>query len=347
MAQTESRASPGSITDVPGIAVGHYTDTVAATGCTAVLPARPAVAGIDVRGASPGSRETELLRPLATIEQVHGIMLAGGSAFGLEAATGAVRFLEERGIGLRRGDGDIVIPLVPSAIIYDLSLVTHRVRPTADDGYAACVAASATFELGSVGAGTGATIGKLRGLAAAVKGGLGSASVGLGDGLVVGALVVTNPIGSVVDPDTGRVMAGPRVQDALGRSFEDSISGLIEDPPPQRGPALPTSTVIGVVATNASLDRKSAVRLAGAGQDAIAMCVRPAHLSGDGDTMFALATGEHAAPAGAAPPANLDDRLRAAAMRAVCAAILSAVRSAAGLGGIPSAREWLEGRDAG
>ncbi len=344
MADTESRARSGSITDVPGIAVGHYTDRAAATGCTAVLPARPAVAGIDVRGASPGSRETELLRPLATVEQVHGIMLAGGSAFGLEAATGAVRFLEERGIGLRRGDA--VIPLVPSAIIYDLSLVTHRVRPTADDGYAACAAAAATFELGSVGAGTGATIGKLRGLAAAVKGGLGTASVGLGDGLVVGALVVTNPIGGVVDPGTGRVVAGPRVQDDLGRSFEDSISGLIENPP-QRDPAPATSTVIGVVATNATLDRKSAIRLAGAGQDAIAMCVRPAHLSGDGDTIFALATGEHPAPAGAAPPATLDDRLRAAAMRAVCAATLSAVRSATGLGGIPSAREWLEGRDAG
>lgn len=309
-----------------------------------MLVDRPAVGGVDVRGAAPGSRDTEFLHPLATIEHCHGIMLSGGSAFGLEAATGAVRYLEEQGRGLKFGRA--VIPLVPSAIIFDLGLITHLVRPTAEDGYAAAKAAGPEFELGSAGAGTGATLGKLRGMDRAVKGGVGTASVSLGDGIFVGALVVTNAVGSIIDPDTGAVVAGPRTDVGNGDSggFENTLDALVDDPPPMRdllGARDTANTVIGVVATNAGLDKKAASRFAGAGQDAITMAVRPAHMAGDGDTVFALATGAHPGLSGETAIAGIEDRLRAAAMRAMVGAILSSVENATGLGGVPSAAEHL------
>ncbi|MBI4304957.1 MAG: P1 family peptidase [Chloroflexi bacterium] len=318
--------APGRITDVPGIIVGHCTRADAGTGCTAILCESPAIAGADVRGAAPGSRETELLNPLAAIQHVNGVMLSGGSAFGLEAATGAVRFLEERGAGLKVGRA--VIPIVPSAIIFDLNLVTHKVRPTADDGYQACQAAAADFAQGSVGAGTGATVAKLRGKERAVKGGLGTSSVRMADGVVVGALMVVNAVGGVVDPANGEIVAGPRRPDG---SFEDSVRLLIEEPPRLR--TWEFNTVIGVVATNATLDRRGATRLAGAGQDAIALAVRPVHMSGDGDTVFALST--------CAIGEVHEDRLRAAATEAVVRAILNGVRAATGLGSVPSVSELL------
>jgi len=324
-------ASEGRVTDVPGIRVGHYTDAANGTGCTVVLCEDPAAAGIEVRGAAPGSRDTEMLHPLASAEWVNGVMLSGGSLFGLDAAAGATRFLEERGIGLHRGRA--VIPLVPSAILFDLNLITHGVRPTADDGYAACEAAGEGFALGSVGAGTGATVGKLRGMDRAVKGGVGTASVRIAGGPVVGALIAVNAVGSIVDPASGRIVAGPRTGNA-GSPFEDSLEILVSERLRNRG--FFTNTVIGVVATDAALDKRGAARLAVAGQDGIALAVRPAHTSSDGDTVFALATG------GRRETVN-PDALHAAAVQAVSAAVLSAVRNATGLGGVPSVGEVLAG----
>ena len=327
---TEPSGPPeGRVTDVPGIRVGHYTDAANGTGCTVVLCEDRAAAGIDVRGAAPGSRDTEMLRPLASAEWINGIMLSGGSLFGLDAAAGATRFLEERGVGLHFGRA--VIPLVPSAILFDLNLITHEVRPTADDGYAACKAAAQDFALGSVGASTGATVGKLRGMERAVKGGIGTAAVRIAGGPIVGALMAVNSVGSIVDPASGRIVAGPRTGDA-DSPFEDSLEILLNEPLKNRG--FFTSTVIGVVATDAALDKRGAARLAVAGQDGIALAVRPAHTSSDGDTVFGLATG------GRREAAN-PDALHAAAVRAASAAVLSAIRNATGLGGVPSAGEVL------
>ena len=328
----------GQITDVPGVTVGHYTDLEGATGCTAVLVDKPAVGGVDIRGTSTGTRETQLLDPLARIEHIHGIMLSGGSAFGLEAATGAVRFLEEQGRGLKIGR--MTIPLVPSAIIFDLNLGSYRVRPNAHNGYSAAETACVTTTTGSIGAGTGATVGKLRGQAASVKSGLGTASVSLEDGLIVGALVVMNAIGSVIDPDTGSLIAGPRTN----KGFENTLDALVNDPPRMRdlmGLRNSSNTVVGVVATNAGMDKKAAIRLAAAGQDAIAMCVRPAHMAGDGDTIFALATGTHPKLSGKDTIEGIEDRLRAAAVQAMVGAIQSSVEQATGLAGVPSSAEHL------
>ena len=334
----------GQITDVPGVTVGHYTDLEYATGCTAVLVDEPAVGGVDIRGTSTGTRETQLLDPLARIEHIHGIMLSGGSTFGLEAATGAVRYLEEQGRGLKIGR--MTIPLVPSAIIFALDLASHLVRPNADNGYAAAEVASKGTATGTVGAGAGATVGKLHGKQLSIKSGLGTASVRLGDDIVVGALVVMNAIGSVVDPDTGTVVAGPRTNDG----FENTLDVLVDDPPRMRdlmGLRNSSNTVIGVMATNVGMDKKAAIRFAAAGQDAIAMSVRPAHMAGDGDTVFALATGKHPKLSGEDAIAGIEDRLRAAAMRAMVSAIQSSIENSTGLAGVPSATEHLAEISAG
>ena len=197
-----------AITDVAGIRVGHSTNLEAATGCTVILCPQGAVAGVDVRGSAPGTRETDLLRPGTLVQEIHGLLLSGGSAFGLDAASGVMRYLEERGFGFKIGAG--VVPIVPAAIIFDLGLVTHEVRPGAEDGYAACLnATDGPPEEGSVGAGTGATVGKMMGRDLATKGGIGTSSVRLGH-IVVGAMAVVNALGDVVDPDTCRVLAGPQ-----------------------------------------------------------------------------------------------------------------------------------------
>ena len=320
----------GSITDVRGIRVGHWTDTANATGCTAVICDPAATAGVEVRGAAPGARETALLHTLAQASWVNAIVLAGGSAFGLDAATGAVRYLEEQGRGLRVGRA--TIPIVPAAILFDLGMITHRIRPTAGDGYAACCAAGNEFQTGSVGAGTGATIGGMRGRKSNVKGGIGTASVRLVGGATVGALVAVNPSGSVVDPSTGKVIAGPINEDGSG--FEDSVEILLTDPPRDR--RFFRNTTLGVVATDAVLDKPGAARFAMAGQDAIAMTIRPSHTSNDGDIVFSLATGAHA-------ETPTPDELHAGALRAMCAAIIDAVESATALGGVLPAREALDG----
>lgn len=316
----------GSITDVSGITVGHHTDLENGTGCTVVLSEDPATAGIEVRGAAPGSRETELLHPLAAAQWVNGVMLTGGSVFGLDAPGGVVRFLEEQGVGLQFGR--MRIPLVPAAVVFDLAFINSAVRPTSEDGYSAASAASKEFERGSVGVGTGCTVGKVLGAAKSVKGGVGTASVKLSNGTTVGALIAVNAVGDVADPANGDYMAAPLNES--GDAFESTVDILLKSPPRQRG--FFRNTVIGVIATDAKLDKIGASRLAIASQDGIAMAVRPSHTQNDGDTVFALATGKSGIDG------NLD-ALHAAALQATAGAILDAIFSATSLGGVSALRD--------
>lgn len=276
-----------SITDVAGIEVGHFTDSRRPTGCTVVLARGSAVAAVDVRGAAPGTRETDLLAPHNVVERVHGILLAGGSAWGLDAAGGVMRWLDEQGIGLMVGPGRV--PLVPGAVLFDLPLGDPRIRPDAAAGYAACQAASRDAPAqGNVGAGAGAVIGKIFGFQRAMKGGIGTASVTV-DGVTVGAIVACNALGDVIDPDTAQVIAGARTAD--GKSLLDTRRALLRGELAQ--PILPgTNTTIGVVATDAVLTKVQAGRLATQGHDGLARAINPCHTLSDGDTLFALATGE-------------------------------------------------------
>lgn len=276
----------GAITDVAGIEVGHFTDPRRPTGCSVVIAREGAVAGVDVRGAAPGTRETDLLAPGNLVEQVHAIMLAGGSAWGLEAATGAVRWLEEHGVGLDVGVGRL--PLVPAAVLFDLHVGDMKVRPDAAAGYAACAAATREPPAeGNVGAGAGAVVGKMFGLQHAMKGGVGTASVTVA-GVTVGALIACNAVGDVVDPDTGRPLAGARAADGL--TLRDTRHTLLRGEPPH--PLLAGSnTTIGVIATDARLTKVQAQRLAVAGHDGLARSINPVHTMSDGDTLFTLSTG--------------------------------------------------------
>lgn len=276
----------GSITRVAGIEVGHFTDTRRPTGCTVVMAREGAVAGVDVRGAAPGTRETDLLHPSNLVDKVHAIMLAGGSAWGLEAATGAVRWLEERGVGLDVAVGRL--PIVPAAVLFDLLVGDMRIRPDAAAGYAACAAASSADPAeGNVGAGAGAVVGKVFGIQHAMKGGVGTASVTV-DGVTVGALIACNALGDVIDPDTAQVMAGARTED--GRVLRDTRRALLCGQPPQ--PLLAgTNTTIGVVATDAILTKVQAHRLAISAHDGLARSINPVHTMSDGDTLFSLGTG--------------------------------------------------------
>ena len=276
----------GSITRVAGIEVGHFTDTRRPTGCTVVMAREGAVAGVDVRGAAPGTRETDLLHPSNLVDKVHAIMLAGGSAWGLEAATGAVRWLEERGVGLDVAVGRL--PIVPAAVLFDLLVGDMRIRPDAAAGYAACAAASGADPAeGNVGAGAGAVVGKVFGIQHAMKGGVGTASVTV-DGVTVGALIACNALGDVIDPDTAQVMAGARTDD--GRVLRDTRRALLCGQPPQ--PLLAgTNTTIGVVATDAILTKAQAHRLAISAHDGLARSINPVHTMSDGDTLFSLGTG--------------------------------------------------------
>ena len=276
----------GSITRVAGIEVGHFTDTRRPTGCTVVMAREGALAGVDVRGAAPGTRETDLLHPSNLVDKVHAIMLAGGSAWGLEAATGAVRWLEERGVGLDVAVGRL--PIVPAAVLFDLLVGDMRIRPDAAAGYAACAAASSADPAeGNVGAGAGAVVGKVFGIQHAMKGGVGTASVTV-DGVTVGALIACNALGDVIDPDTAQVMAGARTDD--GRALRDTRRALLRGQPPQ--PLLAgTNTTIGVVATDAILTKVQAHRLAISAHDGLARSINPVHTMSDGDTLFSLGTG--------------------------------------------------------
>ena len=279
-------SNAGSITRVAGIEVGHFTDARRPTGCTVVIARDGAVGGVDVRGAAPGTRETDLLDPCNLVDKVHAIVLAGGSAWGLDAASGAVRWLEEHGVGLDVGVGRL--PLVPAAVLFDLLVGDMRIRPDAAAGYAACAAASGADPAeGNVGAGTGASVGKLFGIARAMKGGVGTASV-TAHGVTVGALMACNAVGDVLDPDTAQVVAGARTPD--GRALLDTRRALLRGEWPQS--LLPgTNTTIGVVATDAVLTKVQAQRLAVAAHGGLARSINPVHTQLDGDTLFALGTG--------------------------------------------------------
>jgi len=283
-------SSLGSIVDVPGLRVGHFTLSQRLTGCSVVLALEGAVGAVDVRGAAPGTRETDLLDPANLVDKVHAVLLSGGSAFGLDAASGVVRWLDEQGIGFETGYGRV--PIVPAAVLFDLPVVRPgedpKARPDAAAGYAACQAAStATPAAGNVGAGAGACVGKLFGLDRCMKGGIGNASVRVGP-WVVGALVACNAVGDVIDPATGHVLAGART--AGGQHLLNTQRALLAGERSQR-PLPGTNTSIGVLATNASLSKAQAKRLAMSAHDGLARSIRPAHTPLDGDTLFALATG--------------------------------------------------------
>lgn len=278
----------GTITAVKGIEVGHATDLRARTGCTVVLCMAGAVAGVDVRGFAPGTRETDAVRPGRRVGQAHGVLLTGGSAFGLDAASGVMRFLEERGAGFATPHG--VVPIVPAAVIYDLGVGDSRVRPDKAMGYRACKAATrAAVPAGRTGAGAGATVGKAPGRRAA-DGGLGSACARLPGGASVGALVVVNAVGNVVDPGTGEIVAGARDEES-GRTVDVTTELLQERGRKTAG----TSTTIGVIATDAALSPVEAGTVAAMAQDGVARTIRPAHTLFDGDTLFTLSTGKRRA----------------------------------------------------
>jgi L-aminopeptidase/D-esterase-like protein len=315
------------ITDVEGIRVGHWTSTERPTGCTVVLaPPDGAVGGVDVRGSAPGTRETDLLNPENLVDRVNAVVLAGGSAFGLDAASGVMRYLDERGIGFDTGIAKV--PIVPAAILFDLPL-GPAIRPDAAAGYAACEAATAMRPAeGNVGAGAGATVGKLFGFARGMKGGIGTASARL-QGLTVGAIVAVNAVGDVVDPRTRRVLAGARTPDGKNK-LGASAAVLAGEIPRLSAPGC--ATTLGVVATNAELTKAQARKIAQMAQDGIARAIDPAHTMYDGDTIFTLATGS-------AKKAGDPTLLGAMAAEVVAAAILRAVMAARGLPDLPAAAD--------
>ena len=308
----------GCITQVPGLLAGHWTSTQRPTGCSVVIAPQGAVAAVDVRGAAPGTRETDLLAPGHLVDKVHAVMLGGGSAWGLDAASGVVRWLEQQGIGMDVGFGN-PLPLVPAAVLFDLPVGDARIRPDADGGFAACAAAgNSLLACGNVGAGAGATVGKLFGSDHAMKGGIGSASVQL-QGVTVGALVACNAVGDVLDPHTGQLLAGARTAiDQL--TLRDTQRALLQGDAPRF--ALPgANTTIGIIATDAALSRTELQRLTVAGHDGLARCIRPVHTMLDGDTLFALSTGQ---------TSRQPDLITLSAMaaEAVQLAVLCAVRAA-------------------
>lgn len=325
---TDARATGKGLTDVAGIKVGHHTLTERPTGCTVILTEGGAVGGVDVRGSAPGTRETDLLDPVNTVERVHAIVLAGGSAFGLDAASGTVRYLEERGVGFPTGVARV--PIVPAAILFDLGVGDKpHIRPTAECGYLAARAATdGPVAEGNVGAGAGATVGKLGGPGRSMKAGIGSASITLPNGLTVAAIVAVNAVGDVIDPSTGRVVAGVRTAD--GRGLAD-VRGLLrrgEVPRARRG----ANTTIGVVATNAVLTKVQATKVAQMAHDGFARAIVPAHTPADGDTIFSLATGTF-------PDAANLLQIGALAAEVMADAIVRAAREAESLPGYPAVRD--------
>jgi L-aminopeptidase/D-esterase-like protein len=320
-----------ALTDVPGLRVGHWTNLESATGCTVVLCPHGAVAGVDVRGGAPGTRETDLLNPTCVVETVNAIVLAGGSAFGLAAADGVMQWLEEHSYGYNVGIAKV--PIVPAAILFDLGIGSSTIRPTASAGYAACEAATdGAVAQGNVGAGTGATVGKRLGPLLAMKGGLGTASRQIEGGVIVAALVAVNAIGDVRDLRTGRILAGARNLNGKGFFFEDD-------------PALPVArttiaelaaganTTLAVVATNAALTKTQATKVAQMAHDGLARVINPLHTLADGDTVFALSLGNHQAEVG---------HLGALAAEVVAQAVLNGVLAAESLHGVPAARALMK-----
>jgi L-aminopeptidase/D-esterase-like protein len=335
----------GNLCDVPGVFVGHASDTVGITGCTAVLFDAPAgaVVGVDVRGSSPGTRETDLLNPIGRVGETHALLLTGGSAFGLGAASGVVSFLEEKGIGY---DVRVArIPIVPAAVVFDLASGDPTAYPDASMGYEAADAAeSGEFAQGSVGVGTGATVGKVLGLERAMKGGVGSASISLPGGLVVAALAAVNAFGDVRDPSTGEILAGPRLAD---NTLADSVDHFLEASHHMRWGE---NTTLGIVATNARLSKPAATKVAQMAHDGLARTVSPVHTSIDGDLIFAASIGrppeEEAAdkpPEGPVGMTASPDVVGAWGARMVAEAIVRAVLVAKGTPDLPGVSELGKG----
>jgi L-aminopeptidase/D-esterase-like protein len=329
-----------SITDVPGILVGHAQDDAALTGCTVVLCPKGAVAGVDQRGGAPGTRETDLLRPMHLVRKIHAVMLAGGSAFGLDAASGAMRFLEEKGIGF--AVGNVKVPIVVSAILFDLGIGSAKVRPDSEMGYRACLQASTAPPAdGNAGAGTGCTVGKIFGPIGAVKSGIGSASMDCGGGVVTAALAAVNAFGDVIDPADGSILAGARPVGTgplrLGGSkrYADTLSVMRSTAGRLiLGLAEGANTVIGVVATNARLSKEEAGKVAQMAQDGLARSIRPAHTMLDGDTIFALSTGDRKAGV---------SLVGACAAEVFARAVVKAVLAARSAGNLPAAIDVRSG----
>ena len=319
-------ASNDTLTAVTGLKVGHFTLSQRPTGCTVILAEGGATAGVDVRGAAPATRETDLLRPGNLVQQVHAIVLSGGSAFGLDAASGVMRHLEEHKIGFAFGNAHV--PIVPGASLFDLTVGDDAmIRPAADCGYRAAAAATgAPVAEGSIGAGAGATLGKMAGLNRAMKGGIGSAAIEL-DGLIVAALVAVNAAGDVVDPATGQIVAGARNADGTG--FADARV-LLRTAAPRTRPG--ENTTLGVVATNATLTKTQAMRVAQMAHDGFARAIYPSHTMNDGDAIFALATGARAGDADVS-------RIGALAADVMATAIVRAAREATGVPGFPALRD--------
>ena len=336
-AQAPTRAKSG-LTAVEGIKVGHYTLTERPTGCTAILIDGDAVGGVSQRGGAPGTRETDLLDPLNMVDKVNAVVLAGGSAFGLEAATGTVRWLEEHNIGWPAGPSRV--PIVPAAILFDLGVGGNpKIRPTADCGYKAAEAATiGPVQEGSVGAGAGATVGKIGGIAEhtgypagrrlPMKAGIGTASITLPNGLVVAAIVAVNAVGDIIDPDTGTIVAGARNADNTMADARKILRGGAQIDPPRAG----ENTTIGLVATNAKLTKAQASRMALMADDGYARAIYPSHTNGDGDTIFSIATGRWSGD----PDLTVIGALAAETM---AQAIVRAATQATGVAGIPAARD--------
>lgn len=315
------KLSAGSIVDVPGVKVGQVSDEQALTGCTVVVLEKGSACGVDVRGSAPGTRETDLLNPINSVQEVNAVVLTGGSAYGLDAASGVMRYLEEIGQGYNVGVG--VVPIVPAAVIFDLSIGSSKVRPDQQMGYeAAKLASKQPVEQGNVGAGTGATVGKMAGMKRAMKGGLGSASRRLPNGLVVGAIVAVNAVGEVRSPLTGEILAGVRDDDG---SLRDSLAWMIDasTPPVPSG----TNTTIAVVASNANLNKVQANKIAQMAHNGLAKTINPVHTMSDGDTVFAVATG------GVDASVNL---VGALSVEVLAEAVVNAILSAKGAGGVPA-----------
>jgi L-aminopeptidase/D-esterase-like protein len=329
-AQAPAASTNMTLTAIDGIKVGHFTLAERPTGCTVVLIEAGATAGVDVSGAAPATRDTDLLNPTKMVQQIYGVALSGGSLFGLSTGDGVLRYLEEKDIGIAYGNRHI--PIVPGASIFDLGVGDGRIRPTADCGYrAAQAASSAPVAEGSVGAGAGATLGKLNGTEHAMKSGVGSAAMRLPDGLIIAALVVANPLGDVIDPATGKVVAGVRT--AAGDAFADArILMRAGRPAIKRG----DNSTIGVIATNAKLTKAEASALAQAADDGYARAIWPIHTLVDGDTVFAIATGQH--------PGQPDMlTLGALAADVMSAAVIRAATQATGLPNLPAVRNLASG----
>ena len=327
LAAQRSAPPNATLTAVPGIKVGHYTYSERPTGCTAVLVDGDAVGGVSQKGGAPGTRETDLLDPLNMVDRVNAIVLSGGSAFGLDAATGVVKWLEEHNIGWPAGSSRV--PIVPAAILFDLGIGgSSTPRPTADCGYkAAAAATTGPVREGNVGAGAGATVGKFGG-GRAMKAGIGSAAIVLPNGLIVGAIVAVNAVGDIIDPNTGRTIAGVRGADgtlADARKLLQSGTNL-------RSPNPGENTTIGDVATNAKLTKALVSRMALMADDGYARAIYPSHTMGDGDTIFSLATGHW--------DGNADiSVVGALAAEVMAQAVVRAATQATSVAGIPAARD--------